>query len=207
MNNAPKISVIMPSYLGYYARCANNRDAKILRAIKSVVAQNYENWELIIIADGCEKTVKIVNDYLSGNPNEKIIGYKISKNKTWAGVPRNTGISLATGEIICYLDIDDYLGENHLKFIAENFINDWVWFNEIIYNKDKFIHATANIHHYGKCGTCNIAHKKNAVEWEINSKYSLDDWAVIQKLNNKSKGVFIGNSEYYVCHIPNTYDI
>ena len=54
------ISIIMPSYLGAYKKAAKDRDRKIVRAINSVVKQTYKDWELIVIADGCNKTVDIV---------------------------------------------------------------------------------------------------------------------------------------------------
>ena len=60
----PKFSVIMPSFLGEYSRAAQNREDKIVRAIDSCLDQEY--YELIIIADGCQKTVDIVTNKFNG---------------------------------------------------------------------------------------------------------------------------------------------
>ena len=51
-----KFSVIMASYLGNYPGCANNREAKFIRSVKSFLNQSYDNKELIIVSDGCEIT-------------------------------------------------------------------------------------------------------------------------------------------------------
>ena len=56
------ISIIMPSYLGAYKHAAKDRDKKIVRAIYSVCRQTYKDWELVVIADGCNKTVDIVQE-------------------------------------------------------------------------------------------------------------------------------------------------
>ena len=97
------ISVVMPSYLGAYKRAAKNRDDKIVRAIKSVQVQTYKDWELLVIADGCEKTVEIV----SAIKDKKVKLHSISKQALWSGAVRNKGLSEAIGDYACYLDIDD----------------------------------------------------------------------------------------------------
>ena len=109
-----KFTVVMPSYMGPYRTAAKNRESKILRAVNSVIAQTYEDWELIVVADGCEKTMQILKDVT----DLRVRKYLIEKDKIWGGSPRNTGIELAKGEFIVYLDIDDIIGPDHLKNIC-----------------------------------------------------------------------------------------
>ena len=84
---ANKISIIMPSYLGDYPMAAKDRELKIHRAIYSVLKQEYENWELIIIADGCNKTVDIINKY----KDNRIILISVTKQRIYSDI-RNIGI-------------------------------------------------------------------------------------------------------------------
>lgn len=111
-----KISVITPSFLGNYPGAASRRDEKIVRAVDSVIAQTFHDWELWVVADGCDQTMEIMQRY----NDPRVHSIKISKSKIWSGTPRNTGIDNATGEYIVYLDIDDYYGDNHLATIYDN---------------------------------------------------------------------------------------
>ena len=108
------ISIVMASYLGAYKNAASNRPEKLKRAIASVLRQSYQDWELIVVSDGCDETSKIV----AGVQDDRISCYQIPKQKMWSGVPRNIGIEKAKGEYIVYLDNDDIFGPSHLKNIA-----------------------------------------------------------------------------------------
>ena len=53
-DNNPAVSIILPTY---------NRAALIERAVKSVLAQNFKNWELLVVDDGSvDRTYEIIND-------------------------------------------------------------------------------------------------------------------------------------------------
>jgi len=54
-----KVTVIMASYLQDYSGSAKNREKKFIRAVKSFKNQTYENKELIIVSDGCIKTIEL----------------------------------------------------------------------------------------------------------------------------------------------------
>ena len=47
-----KFTVVIPSYLGAYRTAANDRDMKIQRAVDSVLSQTFQDFEIIVIADG-----------------------------------------------------------------------------------------------------------------------------------------------------------
>ena len=104
----------MPSYLGSYKKAAKDRDNKIVRAIQTVRNQTYEDWELIIIADGCNRTVEIVQRIVDICQDDRIKLLYIDKQPTWSGTVRNTGLRDARGEYACYLDIDDVFQRDHL---------------------------------------------------------------------------------------------
>lgn len=88
----PLISIILPLY---------NGKKYISRAIKSIIAQTYKNWELLIIDDGSTDGAA---DWIATNyPMANIT------RQTNAGVAaaRNTGINLSKGDIITFIDQDD----------------------------------------------------------------------------------------------------
>ena len=100
------VSVIMPTY---------NRVDIIERAIDSVLNQTYDNFELIIIDDGSSDNTETLlkGKYDKLLENEKIKYFK-QENK---GVhnARNNGLSRAKGNIIAYLDSDNYWLDTYLE--------------------------------------------------------------------------------------------
>ena len=206
-----KFSVIMPSYLGFIKRAAINRPEKLIRAIQSVIDQNFEDWELIVVADGCDETVNIVKrNFLE--ENNKIKLFKIEKQHNFSGTPRNVGIHKASGEYVLYLDSDDVFLENHLKIINDNLDNhDWVWFNNLSWNKKTkhFDEFQAEIDIKGKCGTANFCHKRSMeTYWSPAGGYAKDDWIMINTLRSKSEDfVKIETPQYGICHVPTLLDV
>lgn len=195
-----KFSIITASYLGEYRTAASNRDEKIVRAINSVLNQSFQDFEVIVVADGCCKTVEI----LSKIHDERVQCILIEKSKEWSGTPRNTGIEAAKGEYIIYLDIDDLYGENHLKNI-ESQLNgyDWVWFDDVRYSVKQRVwyENPCDINQIGRHGTSNICHKKSMnVTWD-HVGYA-HDYYFVQSLKKSSNFTKINNGEYYVLHIP-----
>ena len=99
-------SVIMPVY---------NGEKFIDDAVKSVCAQTYDNWELIIVNDGSkDNTADVLKKYES-NSQIKII----HKENGGVSVARNTAISASKGEYIVFLDADDVWHTNHLEVMNE----------------------------------------------------------------------------------------
>jgi glycosyltransferase involved in cell wall biosynthesis len=98
-------SIIIPSY---------NRANHLPKAIESVLAQSFTDWELIIVDDGStDNTRELVASY-----NDPRIKYIYQENAERSAA-RNNGIRNAKGEWICFLDSDDVYAPNHLQVISE----------------------------------------------------------------------------------------
>jgi glycosyltransferase involved in cell wall biosynthesis len=90
----PHISIIIPTY---------NRASLVGRAVKSVLAQTYQDFELIIVNDAStDETDEILRSF-----NDERIRYIRHKNNIGGSGARNTGIKLATGKYIAFIDDDD----------------------------------------------------------------------------------------------------
>lgn len=202
-----KFSVIMPSFLGHYVGAAANRNEKIIRAVNSVVNQTFTDWELIVVADGCEVTYDLIcNTYPT---DERIDCVLIKKAALFAGAPRNVGIDRAKGEFIIYLDIDDFYGVNHLSTINEQLADfDWVWYNDIRWkqNAGKWVENPCSIVTIGRSGTSNVCHKKALNEVWMSVGYA-HDFHFNQRLLKHKNYTKISTPEYYVCHVPGMYDV
>ena len=89
-------SVIIPTY---------NRETFLPKAIDSVLSQDYNNYEIIVIDDGStDNTVKLMNDYLA---KDKRIKFLINDENKGVSYSRNRGINEAKGEFVTFLDSDD----------------------------------------------------------------------------------------------------
>jgi teichuronic acid biosynthesis glycosyltransferase TuaG len=104
----PVFSVIMPAY---------NASRFIDEAIRSVIAQVFQDWELIIINDGSTDGTKQLAEQYAGDPRIKIF----TQENKGLGAARNTGMAKAKGSLICFLDADDsWL--NHKLLLQHRFI-------------------------------------------------------------------------------------
>lgn len=82
-----------------------------MRCINSVLQQEYNHFEIVLIDDGSTDNTKEVIRQNFGN-SEKI-RYIFQENQGRC-IARNTGIKNANGEWICFLDSDDVYFKNHL---------------------------------------------------------------------------------------------
>ncbi|MFD0836289.1 glycosyltransferase family 2 protein [Mariniflexile aquimaris] len=99
-----KVSVIIPTY---------KRSKYLIRAIESVLNQDFKNIEIIVVDDNGmgiqqEETKLIVKKY----PEVKLITYDKNKGGCYA---RNKGAEEATGDILMFLDDDDYFFKDKVR--------------------------------------------------------------------------------------------
>lgn len=107
MSNLPKISIITPSF---------NSAAFIEQTIDSVLSQKYPALEYIIIDGGSrDGTAEIIKKY------QKHLFYSISEPDKGQSHAINKGIVRSTGEIVNWLNADDFYEKNSLFKIAKYF--------------------------------------------------------------------------------------
>ncbi len=98
----PVVSVIIPTY---------NRADLVKRAIQSVLGQNYEEFELIVVDDASEdNTREVIQEF--DDPRLKYLRHEQNRGGSAA---RNTGIKESRGKYISLLDDDDELLPRHLE--------------------------------------------------------------------------------------------
>lgn len=91
----PLISIIVPTY---------NVEKYIRTCIESILAQTYRNVEVIIVNDGStDQSLAVISDLICSHHNVKVINQK----NQGLSVARNTGIDVATGKYITFVDADD----------------------------------------------------------------------------------------------------
>ena len=104
------VSIITPVY---------NSEKYISTTIDSVIAQTYENWELILIDDGSiDKSVEIINSYIK---RDNRISLLRNENNSGPAISRNKGIKAAKGSYLTFIDADDIWMPSFLS-ISLNFV-------------------------------------------------------------------------------------
>lgn len=105
------VSIITPTY---------NCGDFIARTIRSVQAQTYQNWEMIIVDDcSTDDTAKVVASF-----DDPRIKYHVLERNSGAAIARNVALQKARGRWIAFLDSDDLWRplklERQLKFMRDN---------------------------------------------------------------------------------------
>lgn len=102
-----KISVIVPVYnvANYLPKC-----------IDSILAQTYENIEVILVDDGStDNSGKICDEYAKKDNRIKVI----HKENAGLSSARNKGIEVASGEYLAFIDSDDYISEKMFQLLYD----------------------------------------------------------------------------------------
>ena len=189
-----KVSIIVPMY---------NAEKFIRKTIESVLAQTYQNWEMLIMNDvSTDNSLAVVSGYAKKDKRIKIIN---TEKNVGVVKGRNFLIDLASGKYIAFLDADDYWHneklEKQIKFMKEKNasiscteytrvkeneekINDVIIKEEISYNdmlKNNYLGCLTVIYDAEKIG------KRYFKELEKNEDYVL--WLEIVKDVNTIYGL------------------
>jgi glycosyltransferase involved in cell wall biosynthesis len=99
----PQISVIVPVF---------QAEKNLHRCIDSILAQTYSDFELILVDDGSlDNSGKICDDFAS--KDDRV--FVVHKQNAGVSAARNTGLELAQGLYIAFVDSDDYVDARYLE--------------------------------------------------------------------------------------------
>ena len=105
MENSEKISVIVPVY---------KAEAYLDRCIGSITGQTYQNLEIILIDDGSPDNCPAMCDAWAEKDSRVRV---IHQRNAGGGPARNAGLDIATGEIIAFVDSDDFLAPGMYAYL------------------------------------------------------------------------------------------
>ena len=108
----PKISIIVPVY---------NVEKYLEKCVKSILNQTFTDFELILVDDGTPDSSGVICDQFA-EKDERI--KVIHKKNGGLSDARNTGIEVAKGEYIGFVDSDDYIAEDMYELLYTNIVNE-----------------------------------------------------------------------------------
>ncbi len=105
-----RVSIIIPAY---------NAEEYIIACLESLEKQTYENIEIVVVDDGStDNTYSLVEEYSNGHSNVVLF------HQENGGVcsARNKGLDIATGKYIMFLDSDDTISFDSIKYLYDNMV-------------------------------------------------------------------------------------
>jgi glycosyltransferase involved in cell wall biosynthesis len=137
--NLPKVTIIIPVY---------NVEEFIIACLQSVLDQNYNNIEVVIV-DDCspDNSIKVAKNLII--EIKKKFSFKIIQHEINMGLSaaRNTGLYNASGDYIFFLDSDDTLLTDSISILVSQIKNDdidivignFISYNNFPYYNDSFL--------------------------------------------------------------------
>lgn len=118
-NKPPLFSVIIPVYSELTPQLEGHnghlhfRAKMVQRAIKSIINQQFPDWELILVNDGCvdEITPRIMEKFADSDKRIRVVTQE-NLNRVYA---LNNGMEHAKGQWLCWLDCDDEYVSHYLR--------------------------------------------------------------------------------------------
>lgn len=104
----PIISVIVPVY---------NVEKYVRNALESIACQSLENIEIILVDDGSEDDSYQICREMAMEDNRMIV---LQIDHKGVSAARNTGLALAKGEYILFIDADDWMDSDMLEYLYRN---------------------------------------------------------------------------------------
>lgn len=102
------VSVIIPVY---------NAEKYLRQCVKSVCAQTYENIEILLINDGSTDSSGLIIEQLRLEDSRIKVFHQ--PTNVGIGTVRNTGVEMARGEYLAFIDADDWIDPNHIADLVE----------------------------------------------------------------------------------------
>ncbi len=92
---APTVSVIMPVW---------NRGARVTDAVRSIQAQTFQDWELVVVDDGStDDTLAVLRQLASSDPRIRVV----ANEHSGVCASRNSALEIARGDYVAFLDSDN----------------------------------------------------------------------------------------------------
>lgn len=108
----PKFSVVVPVY---------KVEEYLRECVDSILNQNYTDFEVILVDDGSpDNCPQMCDEYALKDSRIKVI----HQQNGGLSCARNSGMAVASGDYIWFVDSDDFLCENALKLVKEHFDED-----------------------------------------------------------------------------------
>jgi cellulose synthase/poly-beta-1,6-N-acetylglucosamine synthase-like glycosyltransferase len=220
--NIPKLSIIV---------CAFNEEEHLENCLKSLINQEYDlsDFEIIIMDNESTDSTSVIAKKIVNSYKNKVDIKYVKIKHVGLSISRNTGISIALGDIIAFVDADALIEKNWINNILLPFninpsvsivagkvdnLNDNIWFSRFIYHAhfSAGIKSRSNSKIGGLTGA-NMAFRKEVFDitggfFDGFASYGDETSVAIKYLNDKPEAVisFASRAVVFNEHPLNLYD-
>ena len=149
------VSIIMPAF---------NAESRIEKTIHSLEGQSYKEFEIVIIDDGSKDNTALICDSLSKQYSNISV---LHEENAGPGKAREKGVRIAKGDIIAFVDSDDYLSDDALDVLVSKMDSTGA---DILQFGYKMIDDNGNILSEHPLQECNFESGKEAFGYFIAQK-------------------------------------
>jgi glycosyltransferase involved in cell wall biosynthesis len=126
------ISIIVPVY---------NVEKYVYQCVKSIFAQSFKNWELILVNDGSTDNSGFICDELSIKDSRVKV---VHQKNAGVSIARNNALNIANGDYITFIDSDDWIEEDYLlSFMKYSLSDDSIVCQSVLYDYEHKIDKVA----------------------------------------------------------------
>lgn len=210
VRTCPKVSIITPVY---------NVEKYLSRCIDSIIAQSFQDWELLLIDDGSsDNSGKICDEYAKKDLRIEVF----HKQNGGVSSARNIGLDNSIGEWLMFVDADDWLNKDALQSCLNNVGDaDFARFGmNVVYSQSYSVIDTSVDESWcydeyfgkvvGRKTTLSVwggLYRRSLFEtWNIrfNSKYALgEDWLTLYSLLKAATNIKLINRPLYNYNMMN----
>lgn len=104
----PLVSIIVPSY---------NVEEYLQQGMATILSQSYQNLEIVVVDDGSSDSTGAIAEQIAQQDSRVKVVHKVNGG---LGAARNTGLGIATGEFVTFVDADDELTPNAIEKLVES---------------------------------------------------------------------------------------
>ncbi len=203
---ASLISIIVPIY---------NVEKELSRCLESIIHQSYSNIEIVLVNDGSTDDSKSIIDKYKEIDQRIVV---VDQDNSGLSAARNTGLRIARGRYIMFVDSDDYLHKNAVEILYHNIIDEdadisvcnfyWDYLEQIkeepiigdkiVFNGDDVKHQLIQ-NNLITVVAWNKLYKKeiwNGVEYPV-GKVHEDEYVIHKLLSNCKRTVYTNDKLYY----------
>ena len=102
------LSIIIPVF---------NSERILPKTLDSLMCQSCKDFEVVLVDDGStDSSLQLCEEYAAGDPRFKVF----HQENSGVSAARNLGLENARGEIVTFIDSDDYVAENYCEWIIQN---------------------------------------------------------------------------------------